>query len=403
MKRCWLHIGMHKTGSSSVQHNLAVIQNPEGWRLLSVGGRPNMGPALFAMFNGEPHTYSWFTRNGDTPGEVAANGALWLDQLRTAITEFEEGSIIISAEALPDFSVEDILALNEFLGPLFDEIYVIGYVRPPVAYKISRFQEYTKHRPTAFDFTKIRLNYRHKFKKFDAIFGRSNVVLRKFDPASFNGQCLVADFCQQIGIEFPKNTPIRRVNESMSREACGMLYAYRKFGPSIGAGKNVIRENLRLMKPFLAMRGSKFSVSRLILNEAIEHERKDIAWMEKRLGVSLDEVINEDDSAITSEDDLLTISRKACEEYAARFKEFYDVDLPLEAIPQQDPIDPRLVANLVENSRVLSSQIRRDKRKQAAEIAKSANKKWIRKTWFWRFKRFTMRRLTRLFGTDSSR
>ncbi len=391
---------MHKTGSSSVQHNLAGIKNPDGWCLFSVGGRSNMGPALFAMFNPAPHNYQWFARGGDTPEEVAAKGARWREELREGIMAVKDGTFIISAEGLSNFSMEDVISLREFLLPLCDEIRVIGYVRPPVAFKISRFQENVKQGHSEFNVAKIRLNYRGKFKKFDRIFGKENVILRKFDPASFPNQCLVADFCQQIGIKFPEDTPVRRINESLSREACGMVYAYRKFGPGFGVGKNVIKENMRLIKPFLAMRGAKFDVSRSILNAALEHERKDIEWMEKRLGVSLGEVDKGGNSAITSEDDLLTITRKSCEEYAERFKVLYGVELPLDAIPQGEMVDPVQVANLVEISREICRRIIQEKElKNASRIRRSSDKTLLQRVR--RFPAVTMRVLARLVGLEA--
>ena len=75
MKRCWIHIGMHKTGTTSVQVNLAKVKKPKGWRFLTVGGSANMGQALYAMFSPEPHKFHWFVKRGKTPEEVAEEGA----------------------------------------------------------------------------------------------------------------------------------------------------------------------------------------------------------------------------------------------------------------------------------------------------------------------------------------
>ena len=39
------------------------------------------------------------------------------------------------------------------------------------------------------------LRYRDRFETLDRVFGRENVLLRKFDPRSFPGRDVVRDFC----------------------------------------------------------------------------------------------------------------------------------------------------------------------------------------------------------------
>lgn len=366
MKRCWIHIGMHKTGSSSVQQNLARVAEPVDWCLLSIGGRPNMGPALHAMLSREPHKCHWFAKSGDSSEVVARKGKRWRKELQKAVAELTVENCIISAEALSTFNKESITALRDFIAPLFDEVRVIGYVRPPVAFKISRFQENVKHGNGKFNIADIKLNYRSKFRKFDEVFGASNVILRKFDPATFPNRCAVADFCQQTGIKLPGDTPIRRINESLSREACGILYAYRKFGPGYGIGKDVIKENVRVVRPLLSVSGAKFKVPMALFGKALAEEEADIRWMEKRLGVSLAEADLSDGSEVVSEDDLLTIKRSSCEEFVARFMEIHEVEFPRNLIPTSDPVDPAQAAELVEEGRKILRKIIVTKREEAA-------------------------------------
>lgn len=353
MKRCWIHIGMHKTGTTSVQVNLAKVKNPKGWRFLTVGGSPNMGQALYAMFSPEPHKFHWFVKRGKTAEEVAEEGARLRRRLRKAIRRCDRENIIISGEALSLVEDEGIVALREFLKPLCDEVRIIGYVRSPMAFRMSIFQQQMKHGKDTFNVADIKLRYRKKFGKFDEAFGRENVILRKFDPASFTHQCIVADFCEQIGIEPLPRDEISRANESLSREACGILYAYRKFGPGYGVGESVIRENIRVIAPLLAMRGAKFKVSEAIVKVGLDLEKKDIRWMEKRLGASLREDLKDDGTEVASEEDLLTVSRASCEQFAARFLEIHGIAIPAEKIPAGDPVDPRRVAEFVDYCRTL--------------------------------------------------
>ncbi|RYD48924.1 MAG: hypothetical protein EOP85_02615 [Verrucomicrobiaceae bacterium] len=209
-----------------------------------------------------------------------------------------------------------------------------------------------KHGRGHFNPGSMKMLYRDKFEKFDRIFGRENVTLRKFDPATFTGKCAVTDFCEQTGVILPADFQIKRVNESLSREACGMLFAYRKFGPGYGVGKNVIKENIALLKAFQDMSGAKFDLADSIYRKAAKREAEDFKWMEERLSTSLAEKARENPAAIKDEEDLLTITRESCEEFAACFQKRYGVGLSLEQLPATSPVDPAKAAELVQSARL---------------------------------------------------
>lgn len=368
MKRCWIHVGMHKTGSTSVQTNLAKIKSPLNWRYIKVDGRVNMNQSLYAMFSPSPHKYHWFAKRGMTEEQVTEKGKIYRQKLRKQIRKCKKENIIISAEALSIINQRGITALAKFLKPLCDEIRVIGYVRPPTGYKISIFQERIKHGINSFEITDIRLNYRKRFEKFDIAFGQENVFLKKFEPSSFPNKCIVADFVQELNIALPDDTKITRSNEGLCREACGILYAYRKFGPGYGVGNNAILQNAAIIAPMLAMRGQKFKVAQGIMISG-EAEDEDQAWIEKRIGSSLQENVKEDGTEVTSEDDLLLVRRSSCEDFAAHFTRIHGLEIAAHRIPASDPVDPRDVAEFIEYCRGLCrTKIRSEK------ATKKANK-----------------------------
>lgn len=363
MKRCWIHIGMHKTSSTSVQQNLKKMKKSTGARVLTVGGRPNMGPALHAMFLDETERCFWYTNKGQTPEEIARSGEQWRKELQKAILSFKGEVCILSGESLSEsmFGEKSIAALRDLLLPLCDEVRVIGYVRPPFQYKNSRYQESIKANLSQFNLGKVGLNYRARFEKWDKVFGAENVHLVKFNPATFPNRCAVADFCQQIGIELPQSLTIRRLNESLSQSACGILFAYRKFGPGYGSGNIARLENAYLIRALRLMGGKKFELSRSILEPVVNSEREDIEWMERRLGVSLDEPHTDSGLEISCEEDLLRVSQASCEEFVKCFEKVYSVRLEPAFVATSDPVDPRQVAELVESCRDICRELVRQK------------------------------------------
>ena len=377
MKRCWIHMGMHKTGTTSVQVNLASAGDTENWKILKVGGKPNMGLALYAMFATEPHKFHLFAKKGLGAEEVAAKGARYREKLRQEILSCTADNIIISGEAACIIDREGIFAMRDFIKPLCDEVRIIGYVRPPLSFRISIFQQHLKYSPCPLDFTRIKVSYRKKFEKFDDAFGRENVSLRKFEPAMFPHGCIVADFCGQIGIEPPERNAIQRVNEGLSREACGILYAFRKYGPGIPKGKDYIRENNRIVAALLAVRGTKFKVSNAILTDGMADLAKDLAWIENRLGEPLVEKPVEDGSEVTSEEDLLTIRHETCVLFATKFARIHGVEIAPERIPTGDPVDPQKVADFVDYCRRLGTSKPAKSPKSGKPTSSGSSWSWV--------------------------
>ncbi len=348
MKRCWLHIGMHKTGTTSLQSTLKKIGGRPAWKYICIGGSLHMNTPFHAMFATDPFKYHWFAKQGISPEDLREKGARLRERLAAAISQTRRQTIIMSAEALPLIDADGIARLKDFLDPLFDEVRVIGYVRPPVSFKISIFQEMVKGGRGKFEIDDIRCNYRRKFEKFDKVFGRENVVLRKFDPGSFADGCTVSDFFAAVGLKAPDRAKIVRANESLSRAACGILYAYRKFGPGYGSGPGVVAENLRLIDVLLAMKGPKFTAAKSMVAAGLAAETNDLKWMESRLGTDLSEALVDGGNAISSESELLEIRREDALDFARCFERIHNSAVPPDQLPTADPADPQQLADMVE-------------------------------------------------------
>lgn len=352
MKTCWIHIGMHKTGSTSVQSYLSAVTRPHGWRYVKVDGRSNMNQALFAAFDSKPERHPIFVKHGYSHERLSTMRVRIRERLAAFIRDCPEDKIIISAEMASLIDRDGVKELRDFLAPLCDEMKIVGYVRKPIGFKNSLFQEQVKHgKGTLKNLSEPR--YRMRFEKYDEIFGAGNVILRLFDPGSFTQKCIVADFCEVVGLPVPAPGEVVRVNESLSREACGLLYAYRKFGPGYGVGEDVVTENTRLIEPMLQMSGAKFKFSQELAGQNTEREIEDLRWMEQRLGVSLKEKISMDGDEIASEEDLLRITGETCAGFAAKLLEVRGIAVPEAMVPKGEFIEPRLAAEFVGHCREL--------------------------------------------------
>jgi hypothetical protein len=210
--------------------------------------------------------------------------------------------MIISGEAISMLPKVSIQNFSIFLKKYFEKITIIGYVRTPKSYIESVFQQRLKSGVNTFSF--LYPNYTNRFRKFDRFFGRENVHLNLFTPLNFPDKDVVRDFCNYFGIHINLTQSIKN-NESLSKEAISILYAYRKFGPGYGTGDKVIKENTLLIEKLRGIGSRKLTFSPSLIKPIIERNRADLEWMEKRLGVPLLENMISKEHDVKSENDLL--------------------------------------------------------------------------------------------------
>ncbi|AKF25720.1 hypothetical protein YH65_10230 [Sulfurovum lithotrophicum] len=293
-RKCIIHIGMHKTGSSSIQQSLFHNLKDDTFSYLDMG-IPNHSISMSMLF-----------RNSSRKNPETVN-------LKNKLIKSIKNShsiMIISAEAISMFSKEDLKYLRDFLLDYFKEIQIVGYIRSPKSYMESFFQQRVKGGLVSFDLEKyIYPNYRKRFEKFDDVFGHQNVQFWKFDPKHFYKGNVVLDFCRKIGIDFQEDQTIR-INESLSREEVAILYTYGKQKTRHIQSPAVMQKNMKIIKKIKKLKEHKFRFSPTLITPILEKNSRDIQWMEERLGISLKEKTTKSEADVKSEVDLLKIDKK---------------------------------------------------------------------------------------------
>lgn len=297
MPSCTLHIGMHKTGSTSIQYSLQHFKD-QRFTYAELGSDPNHSHAIYDAFT-EDAERGFFDLK-PTQAQVDR----YKELLLKAIACNGDRNLIISGEKISAMHPAALLRLHDFLGEHFSRVRIIGYVRSPAAYIASAFQQRLKNRSPTFEPLRLYRSYGETFKKFDDIFGEENVALFKFDPVTLRDHCAVSDFCYRLGINFPADR-IRNENESMTRQFVGLLYVYRKFAPE-QASTLQLNEVERLNKALNGAWSTKFALSTTLVQSIRAHHLTDITWMEQRFGESLEETGKKDGPlVINSEAELI--------------------------------------------------------------------------------------------------
>lgn len=317
--RIVIHVGMHKTGSSSIQHTFARLQHPD-LEYIDWGISGNHS-ALFVLLFGDTDRlagYHGFEARG--PEFIRGLPALredWRKRVSAQLAGAADKTVIFSGEDISHPSFYNALPrLRDFFSEWSNDISVIGYARPPAGFMASAFQQRLKGGVTADLFSGAASpHYCDRFESIDRIFGRDTVSLGEFSPDRLLNGDVVQDFTLKIGLGPLKEDQIIRANESLSLEAAALLYVQRHLGQGFVAGFDGAHvANNRFIARLATIGRRKFALSPQMLAPILEKERDDIAWMEDRLGHGFSGGSAAHKDAISSLDDLIDI---ALEQYDA--------------------------------------------------------------------------------------
>jgi hypothetical protein len=311
-RRCVLHFGMHKTGSSSIQASLFRKPLGEGFHYVDFGVDNPTGPIL-NMFQAPELRYKHLVARGARLGYEAflAERGPRRERLSAELSGARARTLIISAEGLTLLSESELASFRDYIGQYVGAIDAFAYVRRPKEFMESMFQQQVKGRLGSLDLRKLYPVYRQRFEKFDWIFGVEHVHYRLFDAEGFPGGCVVQDFCGCVGVPLAKDQ-IVRVNEGLSRNAVALLYVYRKYARAIGSDRYTIGQDKLLVEELAKLRGPKLRFSWQVVEPVLKENESDLGWMEARLGVSLREIPGpREPDAIHDEAGLLSLDQGA--------------------------------------------------------------------------------------------
>lgn len=305
MSKLILHAGMPKTGSTSIQFALFGFDN-ERFSYPFLGGVSHNKALLSLLSKNQKkhHLYKGVLITKNYIRKIHIK----LKQKKILNTETNK-TLILSAEVLPFLSKQEIFELKNILNELMlNDISIIAYIRTPIEYITSGFQQVLKNSFINFgDFTNLLPNYKTKFEKFDELFGKENVYLYKFDKNKFPDGNVVFDFFKRIGVNMDQQK-IFFVNESLSMETVKFIYTFKKY-----TNAKLFKGEAQWLSSFISKalgKKNKFRISPKVIIPFIKSLKDDIDWMEKKLGVSLTESIGELPQDIKTENDLINIDKE---------------------------------------------------------------------------------------------
>jgi hypothetical protein len=222
-RKLLIHIGSHKTGSTSIQATLYRNRN-------------SLKDQGFVLFN----------RGPDGKERVSGNALTWI-KFRPSLNNRVEGrfhrglvkaldaagnNVIISAETFSwVFSQKAVTALAEQLRLYFDDITIVAYLRRQDHQAVSQYQQSSK--PGAIVASRFYgsgcnalppyqlhfdsyLDYFQRIGLWAAAFGEDRLKVRLFDPSQLHRGDVVEDFFHTIGLSL--DVKADKLNESTGFE-----------------------------------------------------------------------------------------------------------------------------------------------------------------------------------------
>lgn len=286
-KLCILHIGMPKTGSTTIQENLFLgIDDPMVSYAKLIGKEFNHDPIL-TMFADSPKDFHYVKRF-NIKNIKLFNGNI-RSSLEAGFFDFESEVEILSAESL--FHIVDIgkkcngiQLLYDFLSNYFERTVVVAYVRKPSQLLPSVLQQLVKfHDWKSFDDFSFYHRYIN-FKRYIDVFGIENVHLWNFDPKQFPEGDILLDFTTRLGLQ-PQRSKLKVVNESISKEAISILFTYHfheNAKTDFGSHQNAL--NYQLVECLRKIGSEKFKFSGTFIQRAIAANQEDYDWIVSVMG-----------------------------------------------------------------------------------------------------------------------
>ena len=303
---CVLHIGMHKTGTSSIQRMISenFDELRDRFGIASYRRHLNHSALAPAFVDDLSQVRSNLAPGLEKPEDVHRQAVSAVEDLGESLARDRPPSLVLSGEGFSKLPETAVPRLKRFLEPHFDRVHVAIYVREPFSYANSAAAQRIKvgstfenliadtliHQEiyaTHPDSSSVLPTYRYRIEKFVEAFGRDNVEIVPFARSALRGQDAVNDFFWRfLAIESAElaRQP-ERENEALAPAALHALEYLNREEPVLRDGwLNPARSQSLPAKLSALPRTGRFSIPGFDYDAFAEIVRPDVEWLEAITG-----------------------------------------------------------------------------------------------------------------------
>ncbi|MDJ1015516.1 MAG: hypothetical protein QNJ35_03310 [Paracoccaceae bacterium] len=242
MEEVILHIGTHKTGSTSIQNTLAGYDDGETIysRLHTNGSHLRQISTIFAK---DYQKLNFRRRVGVSRSDTERYRERYTSILDREISNPNRKRLILSSEAIwnaPKRTKENLLT---YIQGKNINVTVVCYVRNTLDFASSWAQQRIRTGES-----KVRIidtDLRNRLEFFRDRVGSDRVVVRHFSKERLHNECVVQDFCHLFGLE-PKR--IIRLNDGISATATKLVFHFNSSCPVSFGKKKLLNARRDMIK-----------------------------------------------------------------------------------------------------------------------------------------------------------
>lgn len=276
----FLHIGMNKTGSTSIQATLKKFD--DGRIRYAHLNDQNHSIPIYSLFSANKYDYHIHKRLGRSKADIDQLNEGTLKDLERELS-MDRDTIIMSGEDISLLDRDGVNSLLALLKARARSVKVMAYVRPVAGFASSAFQQYIAGGMKEVVLPKP--NYRKRFEAFVDCPDVDDMEFIEFSRSNLKNGSVVSDFCARTGID-EANVKEKQSNVSMSLQSAQLIYHFNRFGlPS--SGSELVTKSRNRFVGFIRQNfsGEKFSMP----NEMVRafSDMDDVLWMEGVSGMEL--------------------------------------------------------------------------------------------------------------------
>lgn len=302
----FLHVGMHKTGTTSIQRFLHTNQDALFSRNLAYLAGPvaNHSLLILSLFEEDAwHTHRKHFRSADDRERYFGAGAVQRNFEvfeKSLIAAAQSGlDAVVSGEAIYHLTPDGMLRFKEFLAQYFAKIVVVAFVRSPIDFAQSYAQEALKTRNNLKNILKTSPpspKYQKRFEGFVNNFGVDSFKMSIFEPQIFPSGSSLRMFLRMIGAveaeAFLDEIGEDKKNISMSMQAAKVLSLVNKAAREMEFGEY----EKRILRPLMTIRGNPFRLSEELAQKVMDETKADLEWLSSTLNIRFDSAEWRDES-----------------------------------------------------------------------------------------------------------
>ena len=327
MTRCWFHIGMPKTGSTSIQETLYYELRDPDFVYCSFG-EVNGSFALSSLVGHDTQIAARREPKGDR--RQSRYHQQIHDRFQRCLTRARTrgGALILSAELAYGWTRQQHLWWQQFARDQGLDLRIVLYLRPPLDWLGSalaeglKYARHLSHAQITDHCLQIqsgpKLLYSNTVEALADFYGENALIVRPFLRSQLLGGCVVRDFCQVVGLRMVPNT-IHRQNESLSLEASQCLHLRNiSRGRRLQGSLDLLRREALLQQLELIFHDRPpLRLHPSVLGEGLPRIQQQLTRLQERHGISLPLSTAVDAGGLTNLEPLLALPDWARERLAA--------------------------------------------------------------------------------------